>query len=298
LNVLFIGNGLNRCLTNAVSWDAILKELVRKLDIPGVAQDEATLEFERILNEALILDENRNADIYKSVKMDIARQLQMYKLPENSLHHKYISLPMDCFLTTNYDYTLEAAIDCSLNYRHIKSGSSEKKFSLYRKQKIKDQCIYHIHGESKAPASICLGFEHYVGILGKLKSVLFEHQKGLKDFTLLNVIRREIEPTGCYAEFFFTHNIFIVGWALDKTEIDVWWILVYRAFLMNTNYKGINKWLDNKIYFYCFQDSGGCNNKMNSMLHSLNVEMVEIPVRHMDYVSAYDSIFEDISSRI
>ena len=53
-----------------------------------------------------------------------------------------------------------------------------------------------------------------------------------------------------WAVKFFTEDVHIVGFGLKKAEIDIWWLLTYRASLIYANRFNARKLITNKIVFH------------------------------------------------
>lgn len=297
-NVMFIGNGLNRC-NNLLSWRQLLDSLLLKYNLSNDAsyqQDVFTLEFERIINVLLKAKIYSDDRVYYSVKKLISSEMLSDDLKPSRLHKTAMQLPVNTIITTNYDYLLEKAIIPEFSSRKAKAGSRQRRYSLDRKQIINGKTIYHIHGEAIAPSSICLGFEHYVGLLTQLKNCLISHNAGHPDVVLLNVIA-DGKSSGCFADLFFTHNIYFIGYGLDISEIDVWWLLTYRAYLMNSNYRNMSLKINNKITYYYVSTLSSRNYKLEALLQSYNIEVIWLELKK-NYEDCYSYILENINRQI
>ncbi len=297
-HALLIGNGLNRCYDALHSWGSLLGDLAERLGVPGKQDSSFSMEFERIVNAALKADRISNAQAFRQIKGYIAAPMMDVGISPQLLHRRVMELPVDELLTTNYDYLLEYAADPCFFQRGVKSGSTEIRYSLSRKQYAGGRTIRHIHGEAKAPSSICLGFEHYAGALMKLRSLLLAHESGAQDVVLFNILRGCKASTGCFAELFFTHDLSILGYGLDRTEIDVWWLLTYRAFLMNANYRGMAQLVQNRVVFYHVGRAGDPFLQLRSLLESLNVEVVQLEPPSGIYEDGYLEALRQIEGRI
>ena len=293
-SALFVGNGLNRCSGALCSWDGLLHGLAEEYEVLGAEQDVFSLEFERILNCALQKRRLTGDRAFYRIKRQIGKSMMDKRMRPTALHNDFVNLPVDAFLTTNYDYLLERAIDPDLCLSSLRSGSQEVKYSLHRKQRAGGRAIYHIHGEACAPSSICLGFEHYTGALVRLREHLLVHDSGEKDVSILNVLRGCKKPSGCFGELFFTHDLYFIGYGLDQAEIDVWWLLTYRAFLLHTDYRGMAAYIKNRIVFYDVGPDDARSRQRRSLLECLHVETMRIDLPGGDYSAGYRTALQDL----
>lgn len=150
------------------------------------------------------------------------------------IHEKLMDVAPKILLTTNYDYFLELAAD-----PNFKLGRASTRETLYSKERFRDSGghrIYHIHGEASAPSSICLGYGHYVGSIQYIRSELTKAATKKEHLYHLYAVLKDYEkpvPNRWYY-YFFTADIYILGFGLDAAEQDIWWLLNYRAELMRT----------------------------------------------------------------
>ena len=90
-------------------------------------------------------------------------------LPAKSIYKCLLELPVEEFITTNYDYAIEKVLESTFVPRYV---TRERLYSRYRTQSAGGKTVTHIHGECAYPESICLGFEQYAGTLEKIRSML------------------------------------------------------------------------------------------------------------------------------
>ena len=60
---------------------------------------------------------------------------------------------------------------------------------------------------------------------------------------------------GSWVEHIFFSNLYIVGFGLDKSEIDIWWLLAYRASLIAQNLIEKNIFSESDIYTMAFKNN-------------------------------------------
>ena len=94
---------------------------------------------------------------------------------------------------------------------------------------------------------------------------------------------------------FFTHDIYIVGLRLDTNEIDLWWLLTYRAYLYYSNDSQLKQIMKNRIKIFLTHDDPN----QRELFHNLHVETELIEVHSKeDYEPAYRNIAQKIKSEI
>ena len=234
----------------------------------------------------------------------IAEQLRKAELPSNSIHTKFTNLPILDYLTTNYDYMLELSYYKDFDPKSMKTstGSSNNKYNLTNKISIKDKSFYHIHGETENVNSICLGYEHYAGSLQYLRAELnTKKERKLENLVIKQILEGKMSSTEVWAEKFFTHNISILGLSLDFNEIDLWWLITYRAYLYYSNIVGMKNLIRNSITFYDVSIKSKDNELMKHSLTNMYVNYVHIDIPDISdesYAQAYYKILDIVEQSL
>lgn len=237
MNVLLVGNGINRYARIVPGWDKLFANAVKVEGFQVKRSLSPTLEYELNTHTILDIDNSKNAS---DIKRDIARYLTdiQKKLPKdwkNTIHEKLMQVAPEIILTTNYDYFLEYAADPD-----FKPGKASTRETLYSKERFRESGehrIYHIHGEIAVPSSICLGYGHYVGSIQYIRSELTKAAISKENHYHLYAVLKGYEkpvPNRWYYHF-FTDDLYILGFGLDAAEQDIWWLLNYRAEQMRTH---------------------------------------------------------------
>ena len=167
-NCLLIGNGLNRSLENGIAWDKLLKEIADNNEVSYNGNISMPLEFESIVNEMQKKRNTQTDKLYADVKSEIAEKLSCTKLPDDAIHKELLRLNPDLIMTTNYDYLLEYVWNSSYEHKEYET----KKYLFEPTSSQEEKPFYHIHGFAASIPSICLGYEHYMGIVEHLRSEL------------------------------------------------------------------------------------------------------------------------------
>ncbi len=292
-DVLFIGNGVNR-VNNNESWNNLLVSLLKYCNIKYNITDNDRKQFP-LFYEKIYLKSNNINEL--DLKKHIAEEVKNIK--SNEIHKLIKQKSFSDIITTNYDYTLQKN-GLSLSKINLKNKGvvKELKFSVFRHNIFGNTKFWHIHGECNLPQSINLGYEHYSGQLQKMRDYVIsgtDYKKKDNQEPLTKRIRNNKVAYESWIDLFFTKNIHIMGLSLDFEEIDLWWLLTYRArFFKENNIK-----ISNRIYFYINTNSD--NNKSDKivykldLLESMNVEIIKD--KKKDYNQYYKDIINNIDTK-
>lgn len=276
-NTIFFGNGINNLSNKPISWNHLLNSIKESQNF-----DNGTLPNTLIYERALF-QSHSDYDIRKTefgLKEKIATQLRL--IETNNYHKKLIELNCKNYLTTNYDYALEKRFEQhGMSYS---SKNTEDIYSVRRYTKINDSSqneickVWHLHGEVNNPVSIMLGFDQYCGSVSKINGYIkgtYEFQEN-KENIRINRIEKKLEANKfdnySWTELFFNTNIHILGFSLDFSETDIWWLLNKRARMM-TDKKTANL-ISNNIYFYSNDE---ITQQKEGTLNSFKVNVVKTP---------------------
>lgn len=312
IDAILYGNGFNQ-LNNNLSWDKLLSRSTKKskmlVEIPPTIQYEmGVLDF---LKDQDVIIKNSKFSREYNFKLDIVDELK--KLKRCPLYDDLNSINVQLFLTPNYDYN----INYRGKYDSVKD-SSENVYSIHRWYKItEDKIVYPFHGEMAYPKTIQLGYDHYCGSLSRLDryikgSYLFNEKRTdpvpsmserlknstdlcLGDFTKYT---HGINNILSWIDAFFFTNLHIIGFGMDFSEIDVWWLLNRRARMM----ADLNETISNKIVYYDVEPINNNNPKhLNKLelLKNFNVEVIRSSFNdENDYESRYREQIEKIKRSI
>lgn len=306
---LLIGNGLNRC-HGFPSWDALLANIASPYLLDRIQAAPNTIKFESIVSS--LLDEKappRPAlpDLITATKERIIAELKQYdgldQRGQDIRVRLFKELDPAFILTTNYDYMLEEAwrsakgLEPSLG----EGNRTEIKYNLYRRIDMGSLPFYHIHGEMDRKASIVLGYEHYAGTIEKMRASKVDLEKNPHSNPFL-VLNSSDEPQVSWLNEALRHPLYVMGLSLgDYTEIDLWWFLVYRAYILKT----FPAYERHRIVYLALRNEEGQTKTdklaskrqeetLESVLHSLDIDYVAIEVGQGGYYQGYLKVFDRI----
>lgn len=287
-NTVLFGNGINRLSDNAVSWVDLLNT-IKGSNIFDNGNLPNTMVYERIFMEQHVANKSDKADELK-IKNSIAEAMKSQG--SNEIFELLASMDVENYLTTNYDYAFEKALNIS-----PEKLSTEEIYSLRRKRKYLtnngSKYLWNIHGEIEHPKSIMLGLDHYCGSVSKIDSYVkgtYKHTVSGRSVPVTSMQDKLKSESYCFTswvDLFFSSNVHIVGLSLDYSETDLWWVLNKRARFV------ADSLVSNKIYFYTNQ----MDDEKMGLLKSFDVEVVITEVVEGDYKGMYESSINKILTK-
>lgn len=277
--ILLVGNGINR-LSKDYSWENLLDELIIDIGKENAIEHRKTKPLTLLYEEIFF----RSRKYLDKDEIGLKKKISdlVNKLKRNEFHKKFLNLGTTHILTTNYDYNLEKSAYGSVENGKSVNVSPERKYNLFRRRQINNQYIWHIHGEAEIPNSITLGHEHYSGYLQKMRNHLTDKN----------------HERNSWVDLFIESDVHIVGLSLDYTEIDLWWLIIYKE-REKLKHNGKNYDYIGKTVFHHFsrptdseRDDGAKLAKL-SLLKSYGVEIKEELVKEEEYDKAYNKFIEN-----
>lgn len=306
-STLLFGNGFNRISNASFDWESLVMQGFESP--PGDVYDLVPLPLITEAHAAIAgnMIGMRNKDGYKEFREKIQKTIDEAGLQPNEIHSLFRSLSFSNFITTNYDDCFERARD---GWVERKIGPAGYRNILNPVGTVDGRPLYHAHGRHKWSRTICVSYEHYMSLIGKIQSEL---RKGLpaverkdvssyqdvSDVDLLEGYLRCCNAEDCiWPTLLFTSDVHIVGLGLSFSEIDLWWLLSMRAAYFAP--KKQRRSLENSILYYDV-DIGGAEAKAADrakryMLGNLGVEVVTVSAE--DYKEGYKTICSMIEARI
>ncbi|MCR4678925.1 MAG: SIR2 family protein [Lachnospiraceae bacterium] len=231
-NTLLLGNGFVRALyEGAVNWRALLKGK------SAIELDNLTLLYEA----GRLANGSEDDDFKRSMEDELRKQITEDKIKKsaegvNDFGEYLRNCNINNIITTNMDEGIETILCTKNGYALIGSDSAEKVYSIRRKIILEKDghniTIWKIHGDIKNVKSISFGFDQYVGRLSRIEQYVkgkYSSDKANCSVPMIDKIKNNKFDGISWIELFFNSNIFIAGFGLDYSEIDLWWILIKRC---------------------------------------------------------------------
>lgn len=219
---LFLGNGINRLTNVEMSWNDILNDLADDVDSSRLLKYQDYVPFTLIYEGFSSRSSENSKRGITPLKKKVAKLLG--KMVFNQFHKQVMNLGIDHIITTNYDYSLENSILPSFKPEYFRR---ESRYSVFRRVKIANTNVWHIHGEIEKPETITLGHEQYSGQLENLRKHLTS--KKTSPFRRHHNNFEDSDLRYSWGDIFLRDEIHIVGFSLDYSEIDIWWLLTFKA---------------------------------------------------------------------
>lgn len=288
IDTLFLGNGLNRTINNGLAWANFMKRL-------GAASREGEnvpfpIEFEVTAAKQGCRIGARRSDPYKDLRTKISQIITESDMKVGETHFAFRDLNVSNVITTNYDVLFESLLDTKSSIgnpgfsRNILGpifATSTKKF-------------FHAHGLASWKNTLCLGHKHYASLISKMRNELYDgSEDGARDY-LRDLVLGKHDSKGIWPELLFTSNVAIVGFCLDYSEIDIWWLLAMRAALFQPS-GGLDKYANQISYYQIDIKSRKKTPYDYGKQEALNALGVEVQLIHADDFTAG---YQDIARRI
>ena len=277
-DVLLVGNGINRCYENGVSWDGLLadmsdnytEEQIKDMQCPAplkamlVTKDKAAV---RLRN----CSDKLSADI-KPEQADMMKEL--------------LTIGFDDILTTNYSYEFEAV---ALNKENVSDYTlkkimkhtdevvkAEPRYLLHTYNAVECERVYnriwHIHGELRKTGSMVLDHYMYINLASKMKELC--NKRG-------NAYNRNEFTGKSWIDSFILGDVYILGFGFDLSEVDLWWLLERKKREISEHGK--------VVYYNIADEEDAKNNKPKlDLLNVLGAKINFLTVKNGDYRSEYE----------
>lgn len=332
--VLLLGNGLCRAY-GGMSWDKLLDEIKDSEVFPQAARNYVMpmpLKAAMLANNALanklrrIVAEGKATDTQSEtinwgsfIKTTAHMRVQIRKL---------INCDFDYVLTTNYSYEIEAALlgkeklrpkDIAelMNFHEV--DSAQLKFLINTFNLVENVPIWHIHGEARKPDSMILGHYYYgklvrrcVARLDGTKEVV-EGQKSVyhgkeREFKR-NLRLKRPQKIGSWIDAFVLGDVYILGFGMDFSEADIWWLVEYKSdnqdFCGKTIFYDAEKTqiatcvLDGNLACDKLSDyvrSAQCKHLLMNKTYNVEIKTLGMTIQsNSDYEDFYTQAIDDIS---
>lgn len=239
---LLVGNDINN-ISPGVSWGDLLTNIKKKYNLPLLVNGDKP--FPMLYEEIFLHAIKKNSIDETALKIYIGEEIS--RISPNEIHRLIRELPVKNILTTNYEFSLES-VTPAINSSLVR----ETMYSVFRQYEVDNKTYWHIHGDCNVPMSINLGYEHYCGQLQKMRDYVVNAPNYTSKKIYKESLIRRLKMKGklnlqSWIDLFFTHDVHIFGLSLDFVEIDLWWLLTYRA---RSRYYKKGNFIKNKLYYY------------------------------------------------
>ncbi|OOG16081.1 hypothetical protein BWD42_22115 [Sphingobacterium sp. CZ-UAM] len=284
---LLVGNDINN-ISPGISWSDLLTNIKTKYHVTALenGQKPFPMLYEEIFLNAIKIQHLNEKELKTYISESVS------KIKQNEIHQLIQTLPTQNIITTNYEFSLEG-----LTSRKNTSLVRETTYSVFRRYETADKTFWHIHGDCDSPGSINLGYEHYCGQLQKMRDYVvngtnYTSETVYKAALIKRLKQQKDLQLQSWIDLFFTQDIHILGLSLDFVEIDLWWLLTYRA--RNKFYKKSN-FIQNQLFYYTTKKWFQIAVDKMQLLKANDVEIIVID--ESDKTKYYRKIVKKISER-
>lgn len=250
--VLLLGNGLCRAY-GGMSWNRLLDEIKDRTVFPHPAHEYVMpmpLKAAMLANNTLarklrdIIAKRSDADPKKLLRWQnfVHTTSQM-----RAQICRLLNCGFDYVLTTNYSYEIEASLlgvetlspyqlSKLMNFYEIDNAQTQ--FLMNTFNLVNNIPIFHIHGEARKPDSIVLSHYYYGKLLRRcverLDGTNGSEDNGRGDSPgksqafRKNIKDHRPQKIGSWADAFVLGDVYILGFGLDFSEADLWWLIEYK----------------------------------------------------------------------
>ena len=285
-NTLFLGNGFSRTIFPDIpSWGTLYDGTKNKIKNYTFLYEEFRQRRENRDRKEEIIKKELVKKIEKTISYghinENVQNLNKFGkyLFENKIHN---------IITTNYDNAIEFILhnyceyeqdtDINITPERVYSIRTFKSFTNANTgHKLK---LWKIHGDLDRIQSIMLGFDHYCGSIWKLNDYIkgsYTSSKNKKatncSVSMLEKCKNQNFDGISWAELFFNSNLYIVGFGMALSEIDIWWLLNKRArFKLE-----ITEIENNILYLYDPKyENADMNGEVHELLRAFDVSISKI----------------------
>ena len=285
-NILLLGNGLNQAFGEA-SWSKVIESL-------------STGEYDyndKVFSKIKKIPSSLQTILISSDSVDVGMDLLAQRMLPNQLNKEHSALirriatqGFDAILTTNYSYEIETALqpDFSVAMRRTskyrrttKKGSSpQEQFGIFKYYSLNDYRIWHIHGEAAHPNSMVMGHYYYGKLLAEIQKYV---SHVIQRYKMCQKNNTDFWPKS-WIDYFLIGNIYVVGFGLNPSEMDIWWLINCKK-----------RHFDNcgKIFFY--EPNLDCIDSypVRALAETFGIKYDFYKVEN-DYVSFYQNVIDEI----
>lgn len=336
--VLFLGNGLCRAF-GGMSWNGLLDELKEKDQYPATASNylmPMPLKAAMLTNNTLATKMRNVVKTHdkQEPKIDGYDWRSFIKVTPEMKEHlvRLIQDRFDYVLTTNYSYEIETAImdrgelseaQISKLMHFHEVDHAQTQFLINTFNEAKDIPIWHIHGEARKPDSMIIGSYYY----GKLLRRCVERLDGgvqSEEWTKASVRNSKTNAfkalqkqekaikIGSWIDAFVLGDVYMLGFGLDFSEADIWWLLEYKAnhrdicgntFFYEPRKENLDTCVNDEA-IPCkartqFVDGTQCRKYLLSNTYGIQAYDLGITARSaMDYARFYEQAIQDVTRSV
>lgn len=196
-----------------------------------------------------------------------------------------LNLKFDSILTTNYSLEFEKSTIANYSkekvykrYLRTKEGTErQRELGIFQCVELPDEnntYIWHIHGTALREKSMVMGQLYYGKLLSEVISRAMQVKKEYKP-------KKVFKPKS-WIDYFLICDVHIMGFNLDFSEIDIWWLLNFKRIICP----------ESKVFFYSKDIS--LDKKILFDCYDVELPKIDFDNNDNNYIEYYKKICEQI----
>ena len=234
--VLLVGNGINLSFSGCKSTDSIIcdqweKHYDSKLDCKEKKDDVWKLPFPMQIVVA-------TKDHVQECMMELSAVFKIIDVSaeQKEFIRKILNVNFDAILTTNYSLEFEKSTLAGYSERRVYSyykttqeaiTAQQKNLGIFQCTELQDNnhsLLWHIHGTALRKNSMIIGPLYY----GKLLSEVTKRANEVNSGYRFSMSKENPYTPKSWIDYFLIGDVYILGFELDFSESDIWWLLNYK----------------------------------------------------------------------
>ena len=207
-----------------------------------------------------------------------------------------VNTEFDAILSTNYSLEFEKTMidgytsgKAYRQYRITKQQTSQQKeYGIFQCTQIHDTAktyLWHVHGTALRKKSLIMGQLYY----GKLLSEVIDRAYRVNNEYASSLNNSNNTFTAkSWVDYFLLGDVFIMGFQLDYSETDIWWLLSYKKSVFP----------ETNVYYY----SPKVNPEKMLILNCYDIKTPSVLFNENDaekvrYLNYYGRVLDDIKGK-
>ena len=291
--VLLVGNGLNRSFDGAKEMDPFIREQWKahyETILPERSDNNESHELWQLpFPQQVVVATKDHVQGCLTELTDHFKKLDVSSA-QKELIRSFLDVGFDAVLSTNYSLEFEKSLFNPFTTQKVQSSykttqeqtAQQAQFGIFQCTELPDDhktLLWHIHGTALRKNSLVMGQFYY----GKLLSeVTTRASKACVSYKAAATKHFPFQPKS-WVDYFLIADVYIVGFNLDLSESDIWWLLNFKK----------NAFPETKTFFFAPE----INAAKKLLLDCYEVEMPPIEFDEKEekaYVKYYRRVCEDI----
>lgn len=248
--VLLVGNGINLSFPGALNTDEIIKNEWEKhygTILPDRSDEKNPHEIWKLPFPMQVVAASKDHVQSSMTKLADTFRKTFVDDSQVSFIKDILDSDFDVILSTNYSLEIEQSVFNKFSPQKVykkykvtrKQTSQQQQFGIFQCTELpyrNNPLLWHIHGTALRKDSMVIGQLYY----GKLLSEVTSRASVVaSNYISTNTAEKAFQPLS-WVDYFLIGDVYVFGFRLDYSEIDIWWLLSYKKSLFP----------ESKLFFY------------------------------------------------